>query len=205
MVATSFSVPLVLEQPCVRDDELVVAAINGEEEAYAALFTRHKQMVAAIGGRFFARREQIEEIIQTSFHQAFLGLRRYRGGQNYSFAAWLKRIAVTTCLDELRKVQRRNENLVSELSPQEIVLLAAIKTDGTNAEQQNIARDLAQKLLVRLKPEDRVAMTLLYEAEYSVVEIAGLLGWSVSKVKNRTFKARNELLAWMKKSGIGEV
>ncbi len=205
MVATSFSIPFVLEQPCVRDDELVVAAINGEEEAYATLFARHKQMVAAIGGRFFARREQIEEIIQTSFYQAFIDLRRYRGGQTYSFAAWLKQITVNTCLDELRKAQRRNENLVSELSTQEITLLAAIKTEQANAEQKNIARDLAQKLLARLKPEDRVAMTLLYESEYSVAEIAELLGWSVSKVKNRTYKARNTLLEWMKKCGIGEV
>lgn len=189
----------------MHDDELVVAATNGEEEACAALFARHKQMVAAIGGRFFAQREQIEEIIQTSFYQAFRDLPRYRGGQNYSFAAWLKRITVNTCLDELRKTQRRNENLVSDLSPKENSLLATLASGSANTEQRNITRDLAQKMLARLKPEDRVAMTLLYEEEYSVAEIAEILGWSVSKVKNRTFNARNTLLEWLKKCGIGEV
>ena len=70
---------------------------------------------------------------------------------------------------------------------------------GPSAEQQTISRDLAGKLLARLRPEDRVALTLLYEEEWSVAEIGKLLNWSVPKVKMRTYQARNLLRAFIKK------
>jgi RNA polymerase sigma-70 factor (ECF subfamily) len=181
------------------DDALVAAALAGDEAAFAELFARHKRMVAGIGGRFFPRREQIEEVIQMSFYQAYLALRQYQGGQEHSFAAWLKRITVNTCLDELRKLQRRPENLVSDLSENEAESLFEAMWDRPSAERHTISRDLAQKLLARLEPEDRLTLTLLYEDEWSVAEISELLGWSISKVKGRAHKARKNLQRAMKR------
>lgn len=195
----TLAVASALEQTLIEDDELVSAAMAGDEEAFATLFARHKRMVAGIGGRFFPRREQIEEVLQMSFCQAYLALRQYQGGQTHSFAAWLKRITVNTCLDELRKSQRRQENLMSELSESEAALLLETGWDVPGAERQTVARDLAQKLLARLEPEDRLALTLLYEDEWSVAEIGETLGWSVSKVKGRTHKARKLLQRAMKR------
>lgn len=184
------------------DDELVAAARAGDEAAFAELFVRYKRLVAAIGGRFFARPELIEELIQTSFYQAYLALGQYQGGQEYSFAAWLKRIAVNTCLDEVRRQQRRKEDLLSELSAEETeYLLERVQADGAgpNAEQRAITRDLAQKLLARLQPEDRLALTLLYQEEHSLAEIGALLGWSVPKVKMRAYQARQTLRQFFKR------
>lgn len=195
----SLAVVSALEQPLIGDDELVAAVIAGEEEAFAELFARHKRMVAAIGGRFFPRREQIEEVIQMSFYQAYLALRQFQGGQTHSFAAWLKRITVNTCLDEMRKLQRRQENLISDLSENDAATLMDAMWDVPNAERRTVSRDLAQKLLARLEPEDRLALTLLYEDEWSVAEIGEMLGWSISKVKGRTHKARKNLQRAMKR------
>ena len=184
------------------DDALVAAAHAGDEEAFAELFTRYKKMVAAIGGRFFQRREHIEEIIQTTFYQAYLALGQYQGGQERSFAAWVKRIAVNSCLDELRRVQRRNENLVSDLSSEEEEYLlerVQAEVETPNIESRTIARDLANKLLARLAPEDRLALILLYEDEWSIAEISALLGWSIPKVKGRAHRARQTLQRAMKR------
>ncbi len=184
------------------DDVLVAAARTGDEAAFAELFTRYKKMVAAIGGRFFQQREQIEEIIQMAFYQAYLALGQYQGGQERSFPAWLKRIAVNTCLDELRRAQRRPENLVSNLSAEdEEYLLERVQAESErpNIERSTIARDLAEKLLARLEPEDRLALMLLYEDEWSVAEISQLLGWSIPKVKGRAHRARQTLQRFMKR------
>jgi len=190
------------------DDELVAATLGGDETAFAELFTRHKRMVAGIGGRFFQSREQIEEVIQVSFCQAYQSLRQYRGGAERSFPAWLKRIAVNTCLDELKRNARRRESSLDELTGAEADYLheraqapgASLPSlAGPSAEQQTISRDLAVKLLARLRPEDRVALTLLYEEEWSVAEIGKLLGWSVPKVKMRAYQARNTLKSFIKK------
>lgn len=182
-----------------EDDGLVTAALAGDEDAFAALFMRHKRMVASLAGRFFSQREQIEEVLQMSFCQAYLALRQYQGGQTHSFAAWLKRITVNTCLDELRKQQRRPENLMTDLSEGESNSLLQAMEDVPNAERHTVSRDLAHKLLARLVPEDRLALTLLYEDEWSVAEIGELLGWSISKVKGRAHKARKNLQRAMKR------
>lgn len=196
---STIAVASALEDTPIGDDALVAAVLAGQEEAFAELFTRHKRMVAAIGGRFFPRREQIEEVIQMSFYQAYLALRQYQGGQTHSFAAWLKRITINTCLDEMRKLQRRNENLVSDLSENEAASLVEATGDAPSAERRTVSRDLAQKLLARLEPEDRLALILLYEDEWSVAEIGDMLGWSVSKVKGRAHKARKNLQRAMKR------
>jgi len=192
----------------VPDDELVAATLGGDEAAFAELFARYKRMVAGVGGRFFHSREQIEEVIQMSFCQAYQSLRQYRGGAERSFSAWLKRIAVNTCLDELKRSARRRESSLDELTEGEADYLhdraqsswgSLSSLTGPSAEQETISRDLAVKLLARLRPEDRVALTLLYEEEWSVSEIGKLLGWSVPKVKMRAYQARNTLRNFIKK------
>lgn len=201
MTACDASVAVLAAVEPVRyeDDELVAAAVAGEEDAFALLFERHKRMVASLAGRFFTQREQIDEVLQMSFCQAYLALRQYQGGQTYSFAAWLKRITVNTCLDELRRLQRRQENLMTDLSEGESDSLLQARWDVPSAERQTVSRDLAHKLLARLVPEDRLALTLLYEDEWSVAEIGELLGWSISKVKGRAHKARKNLQRVMKR------
>lgn len=184
------------------DDQLVVATLNGDESAFALLFERHKRLVASAAGRFFYNREQVEEIIQTSFMQAYIALGQYKGGREWSFAAWLKRVTVTTCLDEIRRSQRRSEQLISDLNEDEANFVFERLTNETgrsNHEGLAISRDLASKLLASLSPEDRIALTLLYADEWTVAEIGELLGWSVSKVKGRAHKARQVLGKTMKR------
>jgi RNA polymerase sigma factor (sigma-70 family) len=62
-----------------------------------------------------------------------------------------------------------------------------------DAETELIARDLANKLLTRLNPDDRLVLTLLDAEGFSVEEISRLTGWSISKVKVRAHRARAAL------------
>ncbi|HSQ13661.1 MAG TPA: sigma factor, partial [Candidatus Deferrimicrobium sp.] len=80
------------EQP--TDDALVAAAGAGDETAFETLFNRHRRQVARIGGRFFAQREQIEDIIQDTFTKLYFALHNYHGTHEASFKAWLAQITV---------------------------------------------------------------------------------------------------------------
>ena len=178
------------------DEELVVAAIAGEEAAFAQLFTRYKRLVARVAGRFFPRQEHIEEMLQTTFCRAYLSLSQFRGKQKKSFPAWLSSITANLCLDELRRLQRRQESFFSEISQADTDKIN-YETAVPSTEGQLISRDLAHKLLAHLRPEDRLALTLLYEEGWSIAEVGNLLGWSVPKVKGRAYQARQLLLRVM--------
>jgi RNA polymerase sigma-70 factor (ECF subfamily) len=178
------------------DTELVARVRNGDESSFEELFHRHRQRVALIGSRFFRQRERIEEIIQDSFTKAFFALEDFSNQQESSFAAWLARIAYNTCYDELRRMKRRPESALSDVSEEEAAgLKAQLRAQGVggNIEANAIARDLAGKLLSRLSPEDRWVLVMLDVEGLSVSEIAKLAGWSVSKVKVRAHRARASL------------
>ena len=172
------------------DAELVTLAANADEAAFEQLFLRHRRRVALIAGRFFRRREQIEEIVQESFAKAYFALADFSNQQEASFAAWLARISFNACYDELRRQKRRPESVMSEVSEEESAWLKdQLRAEG-DIESAAVARDLATKLLSRLSAEDRLLLVMLDVEGLSVAEIADLMKWSISKVKVRAHRAR---------------
>ncbi len=178
------------------DGRLVARVLGGEEEAFEQLFVRHRRRVALIAGRFFRRPEQIEEVLQEAFTKAYFALADFDARPGGDFAAWLARISFNVCYDELRRQGRRPESSLEDLSAEESAELGrrlhAESADG-DAERAAVSRDLAEKLLRRLSPEDRMVLVMLEVEELGVAEIAGALGWSLSKVKVRAHRARAAL------------
>jgi len=180
----------------VSDAALVVRAREGDDPAFEELFNRHRRRVALIAGRFFRRREQIEEVVQEAFTKAFFALPEFSNQRDASFAAWLARITFNTCYDELRRNKRRPESALSEVSDEEAAWLREQLVDesaGADVEADASAKDLAAKLLARLSPEDRLLLVMLDVEGMSVNEIAESTKWSASKVKVRAHRARASL------------
>ena len=178
------------------DEALARAAGRGDEQAFEQIFYRHRKRVARLAGRFFNRPEKIEEIVQEAFTKMYLALGNYSAERGQSFAAWLTRIAINSCYDELRRTRRRPEGALDHVTADEMAWLAARASPpatANNSESAVILRDLAAKLLARLAPDDRLVLTLLDGEDMSVIDIAQALGWSDSKVKVRAHRARQSL------------
>jgi len=176
------------------DDVLVAGANAGDDLAFEELFNRYRRHVAYTASRFFARREQIEEIIQDTFTKAYFALDSYHGTHEKSFKAWLTQIAVNSSYDQLRRARRRPEQALSDLNDTESHEIALqLRSAGRDIESALVSRDLAVKLLARLSAEDRLVLTLLDVEGFSVAEIAEMTSWSVSKVKVRAHRARAHL------------
>src|SRR6185503_18596627 len=185
-------------QPVVEatDESLVEAVRGGDDSAFEQIFERHRRRVARMIGRFFNRPERVEEILQEVFTKIYFALGAYSAERGPSFGAWLSRVAINSCYDELRRARRRPETSISDITSDEIVWLNSQLNPGTagrDAESAVVSRDLANKLLARLSADDRIVLTLLDAEELSVAEIALLMGWKVSKVKVRAHRARQSL------------
>lgn len=204
---TNLSLKTPVETPVemtaeLTDDELVAAARDGDESAFTKLFDRHRRLVSRLGYRFFPRRDQVEEIIQESFIKAYFALDDYQGGNEKSFVSWLARIAVRNCYDEMRRLQRRGESSIGDLSEEEAAYLHQSLRDlssSGNVEGAAISRDLANKLLARLRPDDRLILALLKLEELSIAEISNLTGWTAAKVKMRSHRAQHGLRRVLRK------
>jgi len=178
------------------DEALVEAVRAGDDSAFEEIFERHRRRIARMVGRFFNRPDKVEEILQDVFTKVYFGLGAYSSDRGSSFAAWISRVAINSCYDELRRMRRRPESSISDITSDEILWLnTQLKPQSANrdAESTAISRDLANKLLARLGVDDRLVLTLLEGEELSVAEIAVVMGWKVSKVKVRAHRARQSL------------
>jgi RNA polymerase sigma-70 factor, ECF subfamily len=182
------------------DSQLVRLALTGEGTAFEEIFERYKFFVGTVASRYFRRPEQIEEVVQVSFTKIYFELKNFEFKHDFSFAGWIGRITTNVCLDMLRSRKRKPEDLVCELSTDEIEFLLADETpEERTPESRLIERDLAEKLMSRLESKDRAILQMLYEEEMSVSEIAELTGWSSSKIKIRAYRARKLLRKILKR------
>jgi RNA polymerase sigma-70 factor, ECF subfamily len=180
----------------MTDNELSLSASGGNETAFAELLARHRKMVWRIVGRFFQRRDEIEELVHITFIEAWISLGTFHGESPKSFAAWLARITANSCYDELRRRKRIRERTISQLNEGEASFLfkhATGQPSGSQIEDQTISRDLIHKLLLALEPVDRQVFTMLKAEDLTIGEISELTGWSESKVKMRIHRTKSIL------------
>lgn len=180
----------ILTDGAPTDEQLAAAVAGGDERAFETLFDRHRRAVARVVGTIFRERPDIEEIVQQTFTKAYFSIRKFRGGDS-SFKSWLMRIAVNTSYDELRRRKRRSERLFAEMTDEETSYVDSLMDGGSpRADNSLVARQLAEKLLSSLSPEDRIAVLMVYTEQFSLEDAAGAIGISRSSLKSRLFRFR---------------
>lgn len=139
------------------------------------------------------RRVSEEDLAQDVFLKMFTRLEQYQG--SVPFTHWVSRIAVTTCIDQLRAQKRRPEFRWADLSESEAEVLDAVTSDESDAGPGDAvaSRELVHRLLGQLKPEDRTVLQMLDLEQKSIAEISSLTGWNSSLIKVRAFRARRKL------------
>jgi RNA polymerase sigma-70 factor (ECF subfamily) len=176
------------------DEMLVHAVLDGDEQAFAEIFERYKRVITRVIGRFFRDRSDIEEFVQQAFTKTYFSLDKFRGGRGDSFPAWVTRIAINVCYDEFRRRSRRGESNFSDLDDGEVSFAeSVVEKDVIGPDASLAAAELAQRILSSLEPLDRIAMTLVYTEEYSLYDVANILGIPSSTLKSRLFRCRNQL------------
>jgi RNA polymerase sigma-70 factor (ECF subfamily) len=164
-----------------------------DQAAARALVDHLYPLVIRIVRAHLPRRVAEEDLAQDIFLKMFTRLEQYKGA--VPFPHWVSRIAVTTCIDQLRAQKRRPEFRWADLSENEAGVLDAVMTNENDVEAGDAlaAHELVHKLLDQLKPDDRMVIQLLDLEQKTIAEISGLTGWSQSLVKVRAFRARRKL------------
>src|SRR5262249_33529364 len=176
----SDSVAIAASNRPADEDDLVLRSLAEDHDAFEALVRRHSPRVFSIVGSFFRRRDMVEDIAQEVFAKAYFSLSTFTIGR--SFEAWVARIAVNACYDQLRAQRRRIEQQAPHETQQEddwfeIQMLEVARARHSSAERQREAADIAERLMGRLDPDDRIVITLMDRDGYSVKEVSDRTGW----------------------------
>jgi RNA polymerase sigma factor (sigma-70 family) len=168
--------------------------VRKRDQAAAKELVEHLHpLVIRIVRAHLPRRVPEEDLAQDIFLKMFTRIDQYQG--SVPFTHWVSRIAVTTCIDQLRAQKRRPELRWADLSERETDVLDNVITNENDVapDEALAARELVQKLLGQLKPEDRLVIQYLDLDQKSVAEISALTGWNQTLVKVRAFRARRKL------------
>lgn len=173
-------------KPDITEKELVRKCLSKDRQAQKELYTRYSGVLFAICMRYSLNAENAKDMLQDSFIKAFEVLPRFRF--EGSFEGWLKRIAVTTCLDF-------NKKLKTEPFQEDVQAISDIKHDEMVHANLNTV-DLIN-LLQKLPVGYRTVFNLYAIEGYSHQEISELLSISENTSKTQLFKARKMLQAML--------
>ncbi len=182
--------------PAPEDRALLQAHVDGDPDAFAILFGRHRDRLWAVAVRTMGNPEDAADGLQDGMVAAYRRAATFRG--DAAVTTWLHRVVVNACLDRIRAAKvRRTEPLpddLDDLSPRGSLRTAAPETSDP-AETAVLADRRSQVLaaLQTLPEEQRAAVVLVDMEGYPVAEVAEILDCAVGTVKSRCSRARARL------------
>ena len=184
------------------DDALVLAAKNGNEQAFEILVKRHRCKILSVALGFTRVQEDAEDIAQQSFQKAFVHLHAFE--RKSSFSTWLTRIAINESLMFLRKGHSHREISIDEDSSdlEGAALRREIPDSNPDPEATYLQQEKARILSVAmntLRPRLRKAIELRDLGELSTEETARRMGTSVSATKSSVLRGRRKLREALKR------
>jgi RNA polymerase sigma-70 factor (ECF subfamily) len=184
------------------DSTLVALTKNGEIQAFELLMKRHQAKTLKLAFSITRNREDAQDVVQDSFHKAYMHLDRFQGKS--SFSTWLTRIVINEGLMCLRRnrARRREVPLGDVESESEELFLAEIPDRGESPaeiyeqlEKENTLREAMHKL-----SEEFRAVVCLRLEERTLGETAEILGMGIGTLKARLFRARQKLRVLLARS-----
>jgi RNA polymerase sigma-70 factor (ECF subfamily) len=176
----------------MSDECLVLAAKDGDANAFVELRERHSPRILSTAYRITRKWEDAEDALQDTFLKVFIHLNRFEGRS--SFSTWVTKIAINVSLMILRK-KRADKELSIDASGDDFISDYTWELpDCRETPERHYVRheraELLRKEIRRLNPVLRSAIELQHAQDYSVQEIGDSLGISVAAAKSRLLRAR---------------
>jgi RNA polymerase sigma-70 factor (ECF subfamily) len=190
--ARGLLIPIDLET--VAEARLVAQALSGSEAAFEQILRRYQRPVLSLLVRLTGDPGLAEDLAQETFVKAFRNLAAFDSRRRLS--SWLFRIAHNTGVDALRK---RTLPTVA-IDSGEVVSDPAAPVAGDPVVRRDLGRAL-EKAMARLRPDQRTAVVLRYDAGLSFEEIGQVLGIPEPTARSHVHRARKELARLLTAAG----
>ena len=173
------------------DTALVLAARDGDRDAFCGLLNRHRPTLIALCRRAVGDHELAEDAAQEAVLQALLSLDRLR--QPDRFGAWLAGIGLNVCRRWLRERSRDCWSWEAVHGGRRAFDPPDRKPSPEELAEAGDLANRVRRAVTDLPPGQRDAVMLFYLSGLTYAETAALLRVEVGAVKTRLHKARRAL------------
>jgi RNA polymerase sigma-70 factor (ECF subfamily) len=157
---------------------LVERARRGDRQAFAELVRASGARLDATARLILRDPDLAQDAVQETLIRAWRSLPGLRDPA--AFDHWLHSLVAHACLDLVRKRRRRVAEI--ELTPQQITAVL----DNTS---QVADRDLLDRALARLEPEERAVVVLHFYLDLPLPRVAAMLGIPGGTAKSRLHRS----------------
>ena len=178
------------------ETSLIQTAKQGDVQTFNRLVLTYQQQVYNLALRMLSDESLAEDATQETFLAAYRNLHKFRGG---SFRAWLLRIVINRCYDELRRQKRQpSQTLENPVVNNEEYLddPVDIKDNQTLPEDALAIRQLenaVQNCIEQLSKENRAVVVLVDIQGMDNQAASDVVHVPLGTIKSRLARARLQL------------
>jgi RNA polymerase sigma-70 factor (ECF subfamily) len=176
------------------EQEVIEKARGGDSSAFNQMVLAYRKRVLGTISRLIGRPEDVEDVAQEVFVRLYYSLDQLRAAE--VFEPWLYRLTVNASYDYLRRIRRRGESRMADLSEQQVMMADSLAGGKKQAEESQKAqvRELVTALFQHVSEEDRLLLTLKEVEGLSLKELEQIYGVKENALKVRLFRARQRVL-----------
>jgi RNA polymerase sigma-70 factor (ECF subfamily) len=189
--------------------ELIKKIKRGNKELFSEIVNKYKRVVYNHAYSFLRNKEEAEDTVQEIFTTIYKNIKSFR--EEAKLGTWIYRITVNICKNKLKQLKRKNQNIIEEIpewdeDSEENPIEEKLKDKDERTPDNVLVSDEIKKIVFKrmgeLAEEQRKVLILRDIDGLSYEEIAKILKLSVSAVKSKIFRARENLREKLKKDDI---
>lgn len=174
----------------MNEEKLINRAAKGDASAFNELLGLHEKRMYAVCLRMCTNQEDAQDCLQEAMLRIYRSIAGFKGQS--SFATWVYRVTMNTCLDELRK--KKNKQTTSLDSLLDTGWLPSDDYDTPERHAIESEQNRAIRSAIAELPEDMRSAVVLRDIQgFSYDEISVMLGINVGTIKSRISRGREKL------------
>ncbi|HJP39815.1 MAG: RNA polymerase sigma factor [Gammaproteobacteria bacterium] len=169
------------------DSAIVDRARCGDMRAHEVIYSTFRAPVYSLLARMTGSTTTAEDLLQETFIEVIRSISQFRG--DAALATWIRKVAVSKCLMHMRSAWQNRATLFRDLGEHHPATQPRVESE---ASMLQVHIDL-ERALARLSDVSRVVVILHDIEGYTHLEIARLMGKSVSFSKSQLARAHQRL------------
>ena len=164
--------------------QIIKRSKRGNQKAQMQLYDLYADAMFAIACRYLPNHEDAKDAMQEAFLKAFTRLEQYKA--EVTFGAWLKRIVINQCLDELKKRSLLYEEI-------DDATLTIVEEDDSWEIEVDVTKQEITQAICKLPDKYKLVLQLYLIEGYDHQEISEILSIPVQTSRTQLMRGKTKL------------
>lgn len=178
-------------------EDIIEGCLKGKRNAQEALYKMYGGKLFGVCLRYTQNQMEAEDVMQDGFVKVFKNIRSFHNLGENSLYAWMKRIMVNTAINYLR--DQKKHRFMMDVDVIDNVAEPDYRDDFFDELKTLVSQDEILGIVQKLSQGYRTVFNLFVIEGFSHQEIADMLGISLNTSKTQLFKARQHIIAGIRK------